>query len=410
MNDLSEYFKNPSIIISFLKKMLNPFSDDELILLIDNSEYRIVESSYDNWNGGTYGYTLDFIIPYEVYIKIIGKREKYKEDILQHIRVITEDFQNEFFEGVSFIPATKTKIEISKLTRRDIFDYIQMNNIIWNGRLSEPDFLKRIYDLEKMESYDSRFPTAEADIWQHRINNEDWDDYWIFDDDRFSLIDCEDELLLKFLCEMIHPVVRNEIIEVNRIKQTINSLIINDGFELFETTRISNKPIFSGRKIINANPISLEHVKDKVEKLNADYISKQIIRIESAIMNDPALAIGSSKELVESCCKTILNEYSIEYSNNETLPKLVKLVSKELKLTPDDISNESKASETIKRILSNLAAVTNGIAELRNSYGSGHGKDGKYIGLSPRHAKLAAGAASTLAIFLFETFDERNET
>ena len=31
------------------------------------------------------------------------------------------------------------------------------------------------------------------------------------------------------------------------------------------------------------------------------------------------------------------------------------------------------------------------MAELRNSYGSGHGKDAKFKGLSPRHARLAVG-------------------
>jgi hypothetical protein len=58
-------------------------------------------------------------------------------------------------------------------------------------------------------------------------------------------------------------------------------------------------------------------------------------------------------------------------------------------------------------ILSNLATITNGIAELRNSYGTGHGKDSKAKGLGSRHAKLAVGAASTLAVFLLETHNER---
>ena len=54
-----------------------------------------------------------------------------------------------------------------------------------------------------------------------------------------------------------------------------------------------------------------------------------------------------------------------------------------------------------------IEQITNGIAELRNSYGTGHGKDAKSKGLSPRHAKLAVGAATTLAIFLVETHLER---
>ncbi|HZZ30473.1 MAG TPA: abortive infection family protein [Phenylobacterium sp.] len=40
---------------------------------------------------------------------------------------------------------------------------------------------------------------------------------------------------------------------------------------------------------------------------------------------------------------------------------------------------------------------------MRNFYGSGHGQDGRARGLTPRHARLAVGAASTLALFLFDT-------
>lgn len=119
------------------------------------------------------------------------------------------------------------------------------------------------------------------------------------------------------------------------------------------------------------------------------------------------MAIGTAKELVETVCKTILEERSLKIEGTVDLPKLVKATAKELKLTPDDIPEEAKAAENIKRILSNLAAITNGVAELRNSYGTGHGKAARVKGLKSRHAKLAVGVASTLAIFLIETHYEQ---
>lgn len=129
--------------------------------------------------------------------------------------------------------------------------------------------------------------------------------------------------------------------------------------------------------------------------------------MESAVENDPGLAIGTAKELVETVCKTILEERGKTLESNLDLPKLVKQTAAELKLTPSDIPDEVKASESIKRLLKNLADITYGIAELRNSYGTGHGKSAKSRGLSSRHAKLAVGAASTLAIFLVETHGEQ---
>jgi hypothetical protein len=76
---------------------------------------------------------------------------------------------------------------------------------------------------------------------------------------------------------------------------------------------------------------------------------------------------------------------------------------------PEDIPESAKGADAIKRLLGNLGQVSQGIAELRNLYGTGHGKDGTFRGLGPRHARLAVGAATTLATFLFETHESRKE-
>ena len=129
--------------------------------------------------------------------------------------------------------------------------------------------------------------------------------------------------------------------------------------------------------------------------------------MEAAVANDPALAIGTAKELVETCCKTILQARRIQFGKSADLPELVKLTIKGLELTPDDIPDKATAADTMKRLLSNLATITKGVSELRNHYGTGHGKTAGSKGLGPRHAKLAVGAASTLAVFLAETHNEK---
>jgi hypothetical protein len=40
----------------------------------------------------------------------------------------------------------------------------------------------------------------------------------------------------------------------------------------------------------------------------ANHLAEQIRRLESSIETDPSLAIGTAKELIETCCKTILAE------------------------------------------------------------------------------------------------------
>lgn len=298
-------------------------------------------------------------------------------------------------------------MKISQITRRDILDSITAEKIIWHGRLDETAFLSRLFDLQKLPSTDPSFKDAAGDIWQHRINNYDWEDDWVFQDERFNFLAGDDEVLLRFLCEMLHPVVRPDVTETERLCQLFNQILKNDGFQLVEKTRLSGKPIYVGRYIgVRIVPgISAAH--ETLAGTDPSYVAQQITRMEAAVINDPDLAIGTAKELVETCCKTILTERGVPFTKNAEIPELVKLTCKNLELTPDSIPEKAKASDTIKRLLSNLATITQGIAELRNHYGTGHGKTAGSKGLKPRHAKLAVGAASTLAVFLSETHVER---
>lgn len=297
---------------------------------------------------------------------------------------------------------------ISEITRRNILDAIRIGNIAWSGRLTETDFLSRLYDLDSLPSQDHRFRTAKRDIWQHcEFNPGDWPEDWIFTDSRFDLMHASDEAFLRFLCEMIHPVVRPDSQEVENLLWVFNQHLGADGWEIVARTRISGKPVFAARRRIVEGSPALGAVKPFVDVLNAEYVIQQITRMEGAVVSDPELAIGTAKEFVETICKTILRECGQTASGTADLPQLVKQVREQLDLLPHNVSEKAKGAETIKRVLSNLGTVAQGLAELRGLYGSGHGKDAKVKGLQPRHARLAVGAASTLALFLFETYQDR---
>ena len=301
-------------------------------------------------------------------------------------------------------------MRITTITRKGLIDAIVVEKINWAGSMEEPEFLSRLYDLSEMRSTDSRFADAAGDIWQHRVNNDDWDDEWVFSDRRFNLMNGDDEILLRFLAESVHPVVRPDVTESRRIVQLYNEYLKNDGFELAEKTRISGKPIYIGRFIGTSTIPGLSNAKEVFIGSDLNYVAQQITRMEAAVANDPGLAIGTAKELVETCCKTILSERGLIPDKTDDLPQLVKKTVKVLRLTPADIPDSAKAADIIRILLSNLATITNGIAELRNKYGTGHGKEATAKGLSARHAKLAVGAASTLAVFLAETHREENDS
>ncbi|WP_253191557.1 hypothetical protein [Streptomyces sp. M1013] len=85
---------------------------------------------------------------------------------------------------------------ITSVTRHDIFNYLREISSPWWGRLDEVTFLEDLYDLDQPTADSSRLSTVRADIQQHRINNYDLDDDWIFEDPRLELSDGPDEVLL----------------------------------------------------------------------------------------------------------------------------------------------------------------------------------------------------------------------
>lgn len=158
--------------------------------------------------------------------------------------------------------------QITEITRRDIFalfqygtdidEFFETKRIKYGccGKLSEIDFLKRLYDLKSLPSFDNRFDNAEGDIWQHTINNDDYEDGWIFEDERFELLNGDDDVFLKFLCAVFHPAVRVENGYWKEILDSVNGLLKKDGYELYPESQISGRDVY-GWKNYNAEENSL---------------------------------------------------------------------------------------------------------------------------------------------------------
>jgi len=178
----------------------------------------------------------------------------------------------------------------------------------------------------------------------------------------------------------------------------------DNGRRLFDikVTELINQCREIVKRLMGAGP-SLNPLKEQAATFNARYLTDQIRRMESSIQTDPALAIGTAKELVETCCKTILDQRGKPVKGMPEVSTLTKDVLKELKLVPEGVPDASRGSDVIKGILRSLGSIGNDLAQLRGLYGTGHGKHGQATGLHVRHARLAAGAAATFCTFIFET-------
>lgn len=175
--------------------------------------------------------------------------------------------------------------KISEVTRRDLFNVIQEGfdkriadgdfpytrgipaiekthiYMPFCGHFSEIDFLDRLYHLETMPSTDPRFSNAKGDIFCHRVRFLDWPDYWFLDDDRFELKGgFDDEPLLKFLCEMLHPAVRDDEGPWRDYLDRFNMLLRTDGYEIYASYKISGRDIFKFHDYVRTPNIFDKHM------------------------------------------------------------------------------------------------------------------------------------------------------
>lgn len=382
--------------------------------VLRTSTPKVEETGYDNWNGGTRIWTIYLQLEPVVYSQLGANRESLEEQITNRVKSVLEPFSDDWF-GVKVVPIVRPRPEwretgggISRLIRQNIFDGLRIEKVVWNGRLDEVEFLERLFDLKSLPSHDSRFSDAARDIWQHRVNNPtDWDDDWIYGDSRFDLLHCPADQFLRFLSEMVHPVVRPDRNEALKLVQQMNDQLRSDGWHLVEDEKIAGRPRFVGRALRDSSHRSVSRARSAADALDAGWMQKEIERLENAVERDPALAIGTAKELVETCCKTILSKLGVQVARSDDLPKLTKAVAKELKLVPEGIPDAARGANAIKLILQNLSAMTQNLAELRGLYGSGHGRDGKHRGLEARHARLAVGSAAAFIDFVTETYHKR---
>jgi hypothetical protein len=241
---------------------------------------------------------------------------------------------------------------ISKKTRCEFREWL----VGWTLRTINELFDNHNVKLGSLDSLPSGERRARVECYYASID-------WNKPQDIRRMLDVYEDVLIEI------PLTQDEE------KQKLIRCLEKDGYR-YNNSRIDNQALDSA---LIETILTIE---------NTEHLHLYIDRINKSIETDPSLAIGSTKELIEATLKTILNGCNAEYDDKkDDIPRLLK---------------------NVQKILSNLGAVAIGVAELRNIYGSGHGKGQKLQGLTSRHAQLVVGCGTTLCTFLFETYEHRN--
>ena len=207
--------------------------------------------------------------------------------------------------------------KITKITRYAILEVLNTYMATdFYGRLNEVEFWERIFNLEKLPSTDSRYPDMKGDLWQHRVNNNDWDDNWYID--KFDLLETEDAKFLKFLTEFFHPEVRDINRNTKRALATINKNLALDGVELYVKSKVSGRDILGARNITPATQID----ETPLAIIDNDFISLQINKnvydhIKQYLINEDYFhAVDEAYKLVRNKLQEITdNEKATEVFN-----------------------------------------------------------------------------------------------
>lgn len=257
------------------------------------------------------------------------------------------------------------------------------------GRLSEIDFLSRLYDLDNMPSTDGRFKNASGDIWQHTVNNDDWEPYWFFSDRRFKLSNGSDEPLLNFISEMLHPAVRIENSEWKIYLEKFNEILSPDGYELFASAHISGREVFTAKEI---DHIEIQHLSDKLYsslKLIGEGSYAQVFKYKDPFYNKTYALKRAKKDLNSKELERFKREF--EQMKNLNSPYIVEVYS--FNEETNEYIMEFLDCTLSKFMEENNSTLTNQvrksiISQLVNAYCYLHSKDLFHRDVSPKNVLI----------------------
>mgnify|MGYP003392453075 CR=1 FL=1 len=104
MASIADYIENPEPLLASVCRMFAFDGAAKEIAAIVSAKPEIEQSSYDNWNGGTYGYALLLALPVSLYAQVKTDKDQLEISIKEKTNECLIDNQNCFLEVVLITP------------------------------------------------------------------------------------------------------------------------------------------------------------------------------------------------------------------------------------------------------------------------------------------------------------------
>ena len=148
-------------------------------------------------------------------------------------------------------------------------------------------------------------------------------------------------------------------------------------------------------------------IAQKTATLDFDTVARDLDRAIENVERDPEDAVTAACSTLEAVCRSILIELDLPLPAKKDIAGLMRAVREPLALSPgrEDLPDEIAAD--IRKVLSGLATTAEGVGALRTHAGDAHGRERGYRTIDARIARLAIHSASTVALFLIETWERK---
>ncbi|MFD3352695.1 abortive infection family protein [Streptomyces fradiae] len=134
-------------------------------------------------------------------------------------------------------------------------------------------------------------------------------------------------------------------------------------------------------------------------------LEEQLERIRRST-DDPALLLGSAKDLLEAVAKFALEEEHMLPPGNPNFNQLWYLARERLGVLPQQVSEDLPGAKQAKKILGSSWVIAEQVNELRNMQGTGHGRT-LPTAISASLALMVVREACSVAQFMLTQIDQR---
>lgn len=131
-------------------------------------------------------------------------------------------------------------------------------------------------------------------------------------------------------------------------------------------------------------------------------VNREFDRALANVEVDPPAAITAACSILESLFKVYIEDEGLPMPKDQSIKPLWKTVQGHLGLDPAAMEDDD-----LKRILSGMTSVIDGMGAFRTHVSSAHGRGRASYKAVGRHARLALHASHSVAAFVIETWDER---